>query len=124
MTKGVAESYSPPRMTLVAPEFGLRPMWALDLTLVDGDDGEPWNFDNPSKREKAASMLREDEPSVVMLGPPCAPSPRSPSGGITAGWRSAARSRWRATDSGIWRLPSTWLCCSRRLADIICLNTL
>ena len=39
-SRGIAEAYSPPRMTLVAREFGLKPRWSLDLTTVDRDDGE------------------------------------------------------------------------------------
>ena len=36
----VSEVYSPPRVTDVAEATGLRPGWALDLT-VDKDDGTP-----------------------------------------------------------------------------------
>ena len=40
-SRGIAEAYSPPRMVLVAEEFGLTPQWSLDLTVTDRDDGEP-----------------------------------------------------------------------------------
>ena len=72
-TRGIAEAYSPPRMTQVAHEFGLRPQWALDLTEVDRDDGEAWDFNVEAKRTKAVEKLHESRPEMVMLGPTCAP---------------------------------------------------
>ena len=42
-SKTVAEAYSPPRVTKLAREHGLTPMWALDLTEHDPDDGLPWD---------------------------------------------------------------------------------
>ena len=38
----VSEIYSPPRITTVAESTGLRPGWALDLT-VNKPDGTPWD---------------------------------------------------------------------------------
>ena len=40
----VAEIDSPPRLTRVASEYGLRPEFALDLTTVDETDGVEWDF--------------------------------------------------------------------------------
>ena len=39
-----AEVYSPPRITKIASDMGLRPAWALDLTTVDPADGQTWDF--------------------------------------------------------------------------------
>ena len=72
-SRGIAEAYSPPRMTAVAQEFGLRPQWALDLTERDRDDGEAWDFNVESKRVKAVEMIHRDRPDMLMLGPTCAP---------------------------------------------------
>ena len=55
-TGGIAEAYSPPRLTEVSAEFGVKPRWSLDLTTVDPDDGEPWDFNNPAKRLKAVEL--------------------------------------------------------------------
>ena len=45
----VTEIYSPPRVTAIAERLRLIPGLALDLTTIDPDDGEPWNFDIPEK---------------------------------------------------------------------------
>ena len=67
----VAEIYSPPRLTMIAREHGLHALWALDLTGHDPDDGSPWDFRDPSKREKGMSVLKRDRPGLIILGPPC-----------------------------------------------------
>ena len=72
-SRGIAEAYSPPRMTLMAEEFGLRAQWALDLTEYDRDDGEPCEFNVEAKRNKALELLHRDRPDMLMLGPTCAP---------------------------------------------------
>ena len=67
----VAEVYSPPRLTKIAQEHGLHALWALDLTGHDPDDGLPWDFRDPAKREKVMLMLKRDRPGLIILGPPC-----------------------------------------------------
>ena len=49
----VSEVYSPPRVTEVVEATGLKPGWALDLT-VNQDSGEPWDLSVP-KNQVAAS---------------------------------------------------------------------
>ena len=71
--KGVAEAYSPPRMVQVAGEFGLKPQRSLDMTVLDRDDGQSWNFNEEDKRRKAVQLLNKDDPDILMLGPTCAP---------------------------------------------------
>lgn len=54
--KIVSEIYSPPRVTRMLssmPGHELVPGLALDVTCNDPDDGKPWDFDCPEKREKA-----------------------------------------------------------------------
>ena len=47
----VSGIYSPPRVTSLAAMLGLRPGMAFDLTLVDEDDGLPWDFGKEDKKK-------------------------------------------------------------------------
>ena len=67
------EVYSPPRITKLIGEMGMRPAWALDLTVVDPDDGEPWDFSVPNKRAKAVKLLDRDKPLMLVACPMCGP---------------------------------------------------
>ena len=67
----VAEVYSPVRVAGVASDFGLEPGWSLDLTEVDPDDGEPYDFSVPEKRKKAKKMVDHDKPFCLILSPMC-----------------------------------------------------
>ena len=70
----VSELYSPPRVTAMLrrmTDHGLIPGLALDLTTNDPDDGSPWNFDLPEKREKALKLLRTQKPLFVIGSPMC-----------------------------------------------------
>ncbi len=40
------------------PSTKLLPGYAFDVTVNDPDDGLPWDFDRPEKREKARRLLR------------------------------------------------------------------
>ena len=59
------EIYSPPRVTQLISEIGLRPAWALDLTTLDPEDGKPWDFSMTDKRAKAIKMLDRDKPLML-----------------------------------------------------------
>ena len=48
----VSEIYSPPRIVALAKTYGLREGFSLDLTTRD-EDGNPWDFNDPSQRERA-----------------------------------------------------------------------
>ena len=70
----VSEIYSPPRVTAMLKrlnDHGLIPGLALDLTTMDPDDGTPWDFDLPAKREKALKLLRAQKPLFVIGSPMC-----------------------------------------------------
>ena len=69
----VSEIYSPPRVTATAAAMGLRPGFALDLTVVDEDDGTPWDFSKPEKRQKATKMLDASKPFMLIVSPMCGP---------------------------------------------------
>ena len=67
------EIYSPPRVTQLISELGLRPAWSLDLTTVDPEDGKPWDFSMADKRAKAVRMLDRDKPLMLVACPMCGP---------------------------------------------------
>ncbi len=70
----VSEIYSPPRVTRMIsclPSLKLLPGYALDITVEDPDDGLPWDFDNPAKREKARKLIREQKPLFLIGSPMC-----------------------------------------------------
>ena len=58
----VAEVYSPPRVTRLAPRLGLNPGFAFDLSENDPEDGRPWDFTQSAKRERALRRLMQDKP--------------------------------------------------------------
>ena len=73
MRKIVSEIYSPPRVTKLMRELKSRylvPGFAFDLTVAD-EDGTPWDFSDPDKREKARRRLREQKPYVLIGSPMC-----------------------------------------------------
>ncbi len=69
----VAEVYSPPRITDVACKMALKPGWALDLTVTDEDDGQPWDLSVEAKRNKARARLDQDRPFMLIVCPMCGP---------------------------------------------------
>ena len=69
----VSEFYSPPRVTAYASRLGLSPGFALDLTVIDPDDGKPWDFDTKEKRDKAFAKVKEEKPKLLIGSPMCTP---------------------------------------------------
>ena len=70
----VSEIYSPPRITKEIKRGryrNLAPGFALDLTVIDPEDGEPWDFSKKEKREKARKMRREQQPILLIGSPMC-----------------------------------------------------
>ena len=65
--------YSPPRITKVAARMGLKPAWALDLTTRAVYEGKPLDFSNKEKRQKAARLLEQDKPLLLVVSPMCGP---------------------------------------------------
>ena len=51
--------------------FQERPGFALDLTVVDPEDGSPWDFCKKEKRDKARKMQREQRPILLIGSPMC-----------------------------------------------------
>ena len=70
----VSEIYSPPRVTQRIRDARVKhvmPGFAYDLTVLDPDDGQPWDFSLASKREKARAKVREQKPYVLIGSPMC-----------------------------------------------------
>ena len=70
----VSEMYSPPRVTAEIQRMRHRhivPGFALDLTVNDPEDGTPWEFSRPEKRDKARRMVRGQKPYVLIGSPEC-----------------------------------------------------
>ena len=65
----VSELYSPPRVTAMAEKMGMIPGFALDLTVRDPEDGMPWDFDDPKKREKAEKMVKGKSSLLIVVSP-------------------------------------------------------
>ena len=61
----VAEGYSPPRLTAMAKQMGMQAGWAYDLTTIDEDDGQPWDFSKADKQAKAKKRVVEDKPFML-----------------------------------------------------------
>ena len=43
----------------------------MDLTCIDPDDGQPWDFDKIEKRVKARRLVAEQKPTVLITRPMC-----------------------------------------------------
>ena len=56
------EVYSPPRITKMAIEMGLHPAWALDLTVMDAEDGMPWDPAWQQSRSAQSNCWTETSP--------------------------------------------------------------
>ena len=66
----LAEVYSPPRVTEVAKELGMRQGFALDLT-VPTPSGYVWDFAKRNCRRRALESIRSVKPFMVIGSPEC-----------------------------------------------------
>ena len=67
---GVAEVYSPARITSIARRMGLQAGWSLDITTCDSD-GRAWGFNDAEMRNRAARKILSDEPLLLIGSPTC-----------------------------------------------------
>jgi len=70
----VSEIYSPPRVTAELRRSKYKfmlPGFALDISGIDEDDGQPWNFCIAGKRDKVRRMVNEQKPFMLIGCPPC-----------------------------------------------------
>ena len=65
------EIYSPTRVTGMADQLGLIKGMALDLTVVDEDDGKPWDFNKSEKKAKPGEWWKAAM-HCYLLGVQCA----------------------------------------------------
>ena len=69
----MSEVYSAPRVTGTAarlPRLGMMPGMALDLTTTNST-GEPWDFNDPARRDEAEKLLNEQRPQLLIGSPIC-----------------------------------------------------
>jgi hypothetical protein len=53
------------------PSLGLLPGFALDLTVIDEYDNQPWDFDRMDKRERARELIKSQKPMLLIGSPMC-----------------------------------------------------
>ena len=66
----VSEAYSPVRFTGMAEKMGLIPGLAMDLTTYD-EHGNPWDFNNPTMRQKAKAIVNSKAALLLVVSPMC-----------------------------------------------------
>ena len=67
----MGEIYSPPKIVAETIRRGIKGLWSLDLMVMDPLDGQPWDFNNRSKRTRAMQIIQRDRPSLVIGSPMC-----------------------------------------------------
>lgn len=67
----MSEVCSQPRVTEVAESTGLRPGWALDLT-VHREDGSPWDLFTLANQVAALKLQEDNVPELLIASPMCA----------------------------------------------------
>ena len=70
--------FSPPRVTAEllrsrSLQRHLLPGFALDYTVLDPDDGTPWDFSKTEKREKARRLRSKLKAYILIGSPECTP---------------------------------------------------
>ena len=69
----VAEIYNPKRVTSQANRFGLRPGFAIDLTLCKNEQGEHWDLSKKEDQKMLRELQRKEKPALLIGSPPCGP---------------------------------------------------
>ena len=70
----MSEIYWPPRVTAEIKRGGFKHLsagLALDLTVSDPEDGQPWDFSWRSERENARQFVRASQPILLIGSPTC-----------------------------------------------------
>ena len=87
----VAEIYNPERFVSRANAFGLRPGFAIDLSLTKNDKGEYWDLSTEQDQKALRRLLRDEKPLVLIGSPPCGPF--SPLQNLSKNKRSELKTR-------------------------------
>ena len=66
----VSEVFSPPRVVVQAPRYGLSPGISLDLTVSD-EYGRPWDLSDHPTRERVIKLVEAEKPMLIIGSPPC-----------------------------------------------------
>ena len=66
----VSEVWSPPRVNILASQYGLQPGFSYDIQ-TDDENGNPWDFDIPAQRAKCIRNIIEQKPAFVIGSPMC-----------------------------------------------------
>ena len=70
------EIYTPKRFTAMAPKYGLRPGFAVDLNETKPDSDVCWDLEKPEDVKELEIRVDQEEPYVLMGSPPCDPFSR------------------------------------------------
>ena len=68
----VAEIYNPERFVSRANAFGLRPGFAIDLSLTK-ENGEHWDLSTEKDQRALKALLKDERPLFLVGSPPCGP---------------------------------------------------
>ena len=108
----VAEIFSPPRLTEMAGELGVKASFCIDLS-TNKPDGNPWDLSDPGDVELLKDLQMKQRPYLLAGGPPCTDfcrllyisqtreqiAARQESSGIPL-MRAAVDAYWRQLDMG------------------------
>ena len=69
----VAEIYNPKRFVSRANEFGLRPGFAVDLSIQKNNKGDYWDLSRAEDQRELKAIQRKTRPLFLVGSPPCGP---------------------------------------------------
>ena len=69
----VAENYNPERFTSQANRFGLRPGFAIDLSLYKNNKEEHWDLSKEGDQKRLKILQQQEKPMLLIGSPPCGP---------------------------------------------------
>ena len=67
----ISELFSPPRVSIVAEEAGLRGGYCLDKTCVDHVTGKSWDLNRQRDQAQLWGLLRRRPTRLLIASPPC-----------------------------------------------------
>ena len=67
----VCEVFFPPRVCPVATEQGARGGWSLDISVNGPGSGRSFDLRSSKDQKEARRMITRDQPTVLIVSPPC-----------------------------------------------------